>query len=261
MSQLTIFSWGYWGWGNTTPQWVEWVDGVEAVRGFNPPLFVDIRISRSVRARGFNGNGFGDLLGRTRYRHMPSLGNLSVLGKTGPAVQIKDPAQAAALLELAFQLAERRQRLIFFCSCEYPRLEGNENACHRVTVARLLLEGAHARKPVEIVEWPGGEPKLLELHISPLAAKKLLRGAKSLPLGPAVPHGEPASVTWGSIVRLRSADIEFPIAVGPPRCGSRGWFLPLPWATARIDATVSDLLAKARQWRREFGFEPRSSGE
>ena len=37
MSRITIFSWGYWGWGNATPQLVHLVDSVEAARGFNPP--------------------------------------------------------------------------------------------------------------------------------------------------------------------------------------------------------------------------------
>jgi hypothetical protein len=82
MSKLTIFSWGYWGWGNATQQLVQLVDSIEATRGFNAPVFVDIRISRSVRARGFNANAFGRLLGDARYRHMPLLGNLAVLGNS-----------------------------------------------------------------------------------------------------------------------------------------------------------------------------------
>jgi hypothetical protein len=41
---LSLFSWGYWGWGNAARQLVEAVDAVEQARGFQPPLFVDVRI-------------------------------------------------------------------------------------------------------------------------------------------------------------------------------------------------------------------------
>lgn len=49
----TIFTWGYYGWGNHTPQLLDAVDAVETSRGFEPPMFVDIRIRRTVRAKGF----------------------------------------------------------------------------------------------------------------------------------------------------------------------------------------------------------------
>lgn len=68
-----LFSWGYYGWGNHTDRLVEAVDAVEESRGFRPPVFVDIRIRRSVRAVGFNGTRFEKLLGPERHRWMPSL--------------------------------------------------------------------------------------------------------------------------------------------------------------------------------------------
>ena len=63
----TLFTWGYYGWGNHTPDLVEAVDAVETRRGFRPPIFVDIRIRRSVRAAGFTGPAFERLLGRDRW--------------------------------------------------------------------------------------------------------------------------------------------------------------------------------------------------
>ena len=54
----TLFTWGYYGWGNATSQLVEMVDAVERARGFAPPMFVDIRIRRAVRAKGFQGDAF-----------------------------------------------------------------------------------------------------------------------------------------------------------------------------------------------------------
>ena len=62
----TIFTWGYYGWGNATKQLVEVVDAVEQDRGFRPPVFVDIRIRRTVWAKGFQGNAFEKLLGPER---------------------------------------------------------------------------------------------------------------------------------------------------------------------------------------------------
>jgi hypothetical protein len=52
---ITLFTFGYYGWGNHTPQLVEAVDAVERSRGFEPPLFVDTRIRRTVRRRAFKG--------------------------------------------------------------------------------------------------------------------------------------------------------------------------------------------------------------
>ena len=260
MSKITLFSWGYWGWGNATPQLLRLVDSIEAARGFNPPVFVDIRISRSVRANGFRDHAFGDLLGPVRYWHMPSLGNLSILGHAGPAIQIKDSLSARVLLDLAYELAASRQRVIFFCSCEYPRIEGDPTACHRATVARLLLEAVQSSRPIEVVEWPGGEPRTIELEVPPAIAKKVQQGARSIPLGEEIPKTDLASLAWGSIVRVRSGAEEIPVVVGPPMYRPQGWCLPIPWESANGVASVSQLATKAREWRHEYGFELRRSG-
>jgi hypothetical protein len=106
----TLFTWGYYGWGNHTPQLVSAVDAVERSRGFEPPLFVDIRIRRTVRAKGFQGNAFGRLLGQDRHRWMKSLGNKFIETGTGPILQIAEPAAADALLDLAVAVGRRKQR-------------------------------------------------------------------------------------------------------------------------------------------------------
>lgn len=262
MSRLTVFTWGYWGWGNATEQFVRLADAAEAARGFAAPIFIDVRISRSVRAKGFNGNTFGQLVGVGRYRHLPGLGNLAVLGMSGPRIQINDPAQAFDLLHLARRLAGVDRRVLFFCSCEFPRLEEDETCCHRVAVARLVLDAAkELHLPLEIVEWPGREPQLLDLHLSPAEAGKLLRGGKSVPLGQALPSASFGSLPWGSIVRVHSTIGEFGVAVGPARYGRGGWYLPVPWETADKDASIASLQAKASRWRREFGFEARVTPE
>jgi hypothetical protein len=44
--------------------------------GFEPPIFVDIRIRRNVRAKGLVGNALEKLLEPSRHRWIKSLGKL-----------------------------------------------------------------------------------------------------------------------------------------------------------------------------------------
>src|SRR4051812_31310705 len=144
MGEATIFTFGYYGWGNHTPQLVRAVDAVETSRGFEPPLFVDIRIRRSVRAAGFTGSNFEKLLGKERYHWMKSLGNKFIETRTGPPIQIAEPKAADELLDLAIESARNKQRILFFCSCQWPRYDGKTH-CHRTTVAGLVWKAAKNR--------------------------------------------------------------------------------------------------------------------
>ena len=137
MTTTTIFTWGYYGWGNATPQLVEAVDAVELGRGFGRPIFVDVRIRRTVRAKGFVGNAFEKLLGPPRHRWMKTLGNRFIETRIGPHIQIADPSAADDLLDLALEAGDHRQRVIFFCSCQWPRCDG-EVACHRGTQGQRI---------------------------------------------------------------------------------------------------------------------------
>ena len=95
---LVLFSWGYWGWGSTTRQFVESVDLVEKSRGFEPPMFIDARLRRSVRAPGFRDSAFQQVVGEQRYRWMNGLGNKE-LGTGGMA--LNDPKAVPELLRVA----------------------------------------------------------------------------------------------------------------------------------------------------------------
>ena len=116
MTALTMFTWGYDGWGSSTRQLKAAMDMVEGDRGFEPPYFVDLRISRSVRAEGFSENAFEKTVGRARYQWMPSLGNNRVKRRTGPS-QINEPAAVEELLGIALRRNAKRQRLLIFCQC------------------------------------------------------------------------------------------------------------------------------------------------
>ena len=179
MSKITIYMWGYWGWGNAAAELVKAVDAVERKRGFKPPVFVDIRMKRSARPPVFRGKAFGQVVGPTRYETMSALGNERYLDddkKRLPhstrQIVIHDPTAADHLLDRAVELKKQNRHVIYFCACEFPH--GNVNTdgaiypCHRTSVSRLLLNCAKRRNIVlEVVEWPGGGRKRLEVAVSP----------------------------------------------------------------------------------------------
>jgi hypothetical protein len=223
----TLFTWGYYGWGNHTPNLVEAVDAVETSRGFQPPIFVDIRIRRSVRAAGFTGPAFERLLGQNRHRWMKSLGNKFIETRTGPEIQIADPTAADELLELAIESGRHKQRLLFFCSCQWPRWAG-EIACHRTTVAALVLKAATKRGiHVEVVEWPGGDPKRIDLEVTLTAFTAVKKGRMTVPLGKRVELAEVAGLPWSSVATLHSGNETLHRVVGPAICQTSGWALPV----------------------------------
>jgi hypothetical protein len=252
---LTIFTWGYYGWGNATPQLVEAVDAVETGRGFQPPLFVDIRIRRTVRAKGFAGPAFEKLLGPDRHRWMKELGNKRIETKTGPAIQIADPSSAIDLLDLALESARHNQRVLFFCSCRWPP------RCHRATVAGLVLKEAKKRgSPIEIVEWPGGEPQHIDLELKPELFRAVLKGRMTIPLDDDAVLSEIAGLPWGSIVTLHSGGESFHRVVGRTTWQKNQWCLPVLVWSSDPDAKLTSYEENAQGQRQRLKLEPTSTG-
>jgi hypothetical protein len=256
METTTIFSWGYYGWGNHTPQLVEAADAVERSRGFEQPLFVDIRIRRTVRAKGFQGNAFEKLLGQDRHRWMKALGNKFIQTRTGPNIQIADPAAADGLLDLAVDLGRRKQRLLFFCSCQWPCCEG-EIACHRTTVAELVLDAAKQRGlPVEIVEWPGGEPERIELNVTPQVFASVRKGRITVPLGERPALAEVAGLPWSSTATLQANGERIHRVVGPAICQPSGWALPVLYWFLDPATGLGEYQKEADKLRKGWGLTP-----
>jgi hypothetical protein len=251
---ITLFSWGYYGWGNHTPQLVKAVDAAETGRGFEPPIFVDIRIRRSVRAAGFTGPAFEKLLGSKRHRWMKSLGNKFIETRTGPTIQIAKPQAAEELLDLAVELGKTKQRLLFFCSCQWPKCDG-EIACHRCTVTGLVLAAANRRKvPVEVVEWPGGEPKRIDLDVSTKDFSAIRTGRKSVPLSSSVELAEVAALPWCSVATLHADGKTLHRIVGPAARQGDGWVLPVFDTALDSDAKLEAYTREAAKMRRAFGL-------
>lgn len=255
METLTLFTWGYWGWGTATGQLIEAVDAVEASRGFQPPMFVDIRLSRSVRAPGFNGRAFEKTVGASRYWWLDALGNLAV--QDGGRMRIKDPAAAEKLLDIAEECGRIGQRILFFCACEFPQ------GCHRSTVTRLVLENAGTRHlPAQVVEWPGGEPRLdgFELQLSETAFDKVARGATSMPLAKPVLLAEMAAVPWLSLVAVHERgnpeEPPFRILTGPARYKKGEWYLPI-YEDIGTDMPDKQIPRHVQELRKSSGFASR----
>jgi hypothetical protein len=261
---ITLFSWGYWGWGNATERLVEAFDKAEESREFLPPLFVDARLRRQGRAKGFVGNAFRDLVGPSRYRWIQDLGNLAIATGSG-GVQIKNPAAVAELLDLASRAADERQRVLFYCACEFPRLDG-KLACHRLTITNLLL--AHATKigkAISVEEWPGGEPVEVRLKVDQKLFSAVMRGRMSIPFDSSrLSHF--AGLPWGSLVTLDcvgSATTGY-AAVGPAKFAvtkSRDgyWYLPVVEPPGP-GVSKETLLRHAARWRTQHGLDERKSG-
>jgi hypothetical protein len=255
MTSTTIFTWGYYGWGNATPWLVEAVNAVEISRGFEQSIFVDIRIRRTVRTKGFVGNAFEKLLGPTRHRWMKSLGNKFIQTHTGPDIQIAEPFAAYELLDLALQAGGHKQRVLFFCSCQWPKCNG-DIVCHRSTVAELVRQAAQKRgESVEIVEWPGGEPKLIDLEVTPEVFASVRKGRKTVPLGGTIDLAQLGGLSWGSIATVHSENEQLHRIVGPAIWQTDKWFLPV-FPTNAVG--LPDYEKEAARLRRSLGLEPAS---
>jgi hypothetical protein len=187
---------------------------------------------------------------------MKSLGNRSIITKAR-RMEIADPNAANDLLERIVGAYNQKRRVLFFCACEYPGTVHSPN-CHRATVAGHLLKAAH-RKGVRltVAEWPGGEPRTVELRTSPQVVKQVLRGATRVPL-PKKDIREFAALPWCSRLKLSSDESSVVIVSGPAKIG-REWFLPIlgPKISKETD-TLASLRKTAADLRRSGRYTPRS---
>ncbi len=247
---LTVYMFGYEDWGNATKQLVEVVDAVEKRRGFQPPLFVDIRIRRNVRAVGFQGDTFEKRFGASRYRWMQCLGNRRVAQGRG-GIEIQCPAAAEELLQLAIECAKRKRHVIYFCSCGLP------DGCHREEVARLLLRAARKRDlALEVVEWPGGELTALDLRVPDAEVPKDRTSRLHLPRKANI--ADMAGLALGSLVTVHGPTKKRTVAVAPAMYAKKGWYLPvLQNSRGKV---IPGTRKEAMAWRRDCGYLARRTG-
>ena len=254
VSRLTLFSWGYWGWGNHTARLVEAIDAIESARGFAPPLLVDVRYSRGVRAVGFREQALQQLVGAERYRWLRGLGNRAIHESTGPAVVIANPSAASELLDLSVTAARSRRRVIFFCACEVPRTDEG-TTCHRVEAGRLVLRAAaHRQLPMTIVEWPGGDTGDIAIEVGRPLLRQIRRGRTSVPLRGSSLEAAPAGLAHGTLVTATAGEEQVRFVSGPTRYSTDGWFLPVlhvfdsATRQPRVENTFVEDLRRVRGW-------------
>ena len=254
---LTLLSWGYWGWGTSTEVLVRTFDAVEASRGFGPPLFVDVRLKRAVRAPGFNGGAFGRLLGE-RYRWLPGLGNARIATGRGP-MRLQDPDDVSKLLGSAVEAAGQNRRVVFFCSCPSPN---NARSCHRWLVGTHALRAARPLGlSIQVQEWPGGALSARVSGRLQLEADLLdrLRANCALPLHFSdTPRWLPGLPT-GTVVELRSAGQRQLVSLSPPVPSKEGWRVEAFVTPVEVEDGVRTLVKAASRYRRHWGLEARTT--
>ena len=252
---IETFMWGYWGWGGSTRHLVEAFDAAEALRGYEPLVFVDVRASRAVRAVGFRGDAFENLLGRDRYRWMKRLGNQAVLdGRDG--IEIVDPKAAGDLLDLIVESDRSCRRVIFFCACQEP------GGCHRYVVGELLVEEARRRKvALSVSEWPGGTPRHLVAPFPPVAAARAshVDSVSSVPMPKAISPAVGVSLPWGSYATVPGPAGDLAVVLGPAIHRQRKWALPLLLHNAAGEVTERQLRRGIIEYRSTLGYAPRFS--
>lgn len=253
--RLTIFSFGYYGWGTHTAELIEAVDAVEKSRGFEPPFFVDIRISQAVRAKGFNGKTFEKRVGPERHLWMKSLGNTNALSaKRG--IQIAEPETVTDLLHLARLNGKEKRRVIYFCHCQFARCDGEDN-CHRATVSQLLLNAAKKERcSIQVVEWPGGNPTHIHLNVSNEVFRAVRNGRMTIPLEDGVADTEMLGLPSGSVATLHSDGESFHRIVGPAMRSKMKWCLPVLWRFFDQGAGLAEYKEHADSLRQDWGMEP-----
>jgi hypothetical protein len=202
MKRVTAFTWGYWGWGHAAPEFVRAADALERKRGFKPPVFADVRLSRSVRAPAFRDRAFEQAMGPKRYVWIPKLGNKRF--RTG-GLELQDEAGARDLLDVIVSASKESKRVIFFCACESPiAVDG----CHRYLARDALLrEAKRARVPLTVQEWPGSSPSgEVDLVVEPdeACADALDRKRDWIPLPATVKVADLAGLPYGALARFET---------------------------------------------------------
>ena len=261
MKRFTIFSWGYYGWGNWTRQLIKAVDAVEETRGFRPPVFVDVRLRREVRAKGFSGAAFAKALREPdRYLWMNALGNEAIADHSLDHMKIADPKAASDLLKIANTAAKEKRRVIFFCSCRYPKHNRDDVTCHRTAVARLVLNAAQKLgTPVEICEWPGGEPQSIEIEVSPLEFQAVSKNGRTMRPKKGSQLSEMAGLPWGTVACLKSKGESLFRLVGPANYQGGEWSLPVFDWFEDPNSSLQECKQASPELCKHYGFDPRLS--
>ena len=131
-------------------------------------------------------------------------------------------------------------------------------ACHRDEVAELVLKAARKKhRAIEIIEWPGGGPKRIEIEVPPKVFQAV-KHRKSIPLGKRIDLAKYGGLPWGSTVAVTSSEGRMKVISGPALFERNEWMLPI-YKTLQPDADAKEIERKAAELRRDWGLEKRVS--
>jgi hypothetical protein len=252
---LTVFSWGYEGWGNATRQLAQSFNLVEESRGFGPPVFVDVRIRRQVRAIGFRDDAFQRTVGIERYRWLPGLGNDAVRTGRGP-MRLRSVTDALELLGVALAQNQKGRRVVFFCSCGSPE---RCTTCHRQLVRKALVTAARrANHRLLVQEWPGGEltSRTVDvLRLKPQMLRAVQAGRRAIPLTKRLPPLHLLALPHYSVVRPRAGGESQLVSALAARFSAGMWRLPIGLSPVEPEDTRTSLMDAAQKTRRRDQLE------
>jgi hypothetical protein len=243
MASIRVFTFGVGLWRGSSLLLFEATRAVETARGFAPPLLADAAQHDPNGTRPCDGTSFEpiDASRSTVLAAAPARGRADDRALADQAGQ--------RLLELALDRSARDQRVISCCPCWV-----NQPDCRRHKVAdRLLAAARQAGLDVEIVEWPGGEPRDVTVHVRPEEVDRVRHGALSLEAP--LPLSELAGLPWASVVRARSGEREAAFMSGPAQPTHGTLMLPV---YASVDPHV-DVAVLATEMRRDFRLSPRAA--
>src|SRR5262249_32596273 len=112
------------------------------------------------------------------------------------------------------------------------------------------------KEPVEVVEWPGGEPAHLDVDVSPVKFRAVAKGRLTIPLGKKVDLGTVAGLALGSIATVHSDGQMLHRVVGPASWQQDQWNLPVLLHFFDPDVERAKYEKEAVKLRRSLGLEP-----
>jgi hypothetical protein len=119
-----------------------------------------------------------------------------------------------------------------------------------------VLKAAKKRSvPVEIVEWPGGEPQRYDLDLTPQVFAAVRKGRMTVPLGKQPDLAEVAALPWCSIATLHANGEKLHRVVGPAIRQPDQWVLPVLFPFFDPSPGLAEYEKEAGKLRRDWGLE------
>jgi hypothetical protein len=122
-----------------------------------------------------------------------------------------------------------------------------------------VLEAAKRRGvPVEIVEWPGGQPKPIDRDVAPQIFAAVRKGRMSVPLGKEPNFAEVAGLPSCTVATLHSDGDMLYRVVGPAIRQPDQWVVPVLYLDPDPATGVAEYKKEAEKLREAWGLKANS---